>query len=86
MLKHAKLLFVFLATTLLFSACNEEEGMIQGFEMDKDTISIAAEGGTEYLRVNSASEWVAVSSEPWISISPANGSSATSQASTAVPR
>lgn len=73
MLKHAKLLFVFLATTLFFSACNEEEGMIQGFEMDKDTISIAAEGGTEYLRVNSASEWVAVSSEPWISISPANG-------------
>ena len=41
MLKHAKLLFVFLATTLFFSACNEEEGMIQGFEMDKDTISIA---------------------------------------------
>ena len=43
------------------------------FEIDKASVAIGAEGGTEYLQVTSATEWVAVSDKPWISISPANG-------------
>lgn len=57
---------------VLFCACQEPES-ITGFSADKESILIGAEGGTDYLQINSATEWVAVSSQPWISISPANG-------------
>lgn len=57
---------------VLFCACQEPEA-ITGFSIDKESITIGAEGGTDYLQINSATEWVAVSSQPWISISPANG-------------
>ena len=61
---------IFLAA-LLFVACQEE--ILPTFEVDKPAITIGAEGGTEYLQVTSPTEWVAISSEPWVSISPANG-------------
>lgn len=57
---------------LLFAACNEDT-LMPSFEIDKASVAIGAEGGTEYLQVTSATEWVAVSDKPWISISPANG-------------
>ena len=60
------------AIVLLFASCREEDG-ITGFSVDKADITIGAEGGIEYLQVASATEWVATSTEPWVSISPANG-------------
>lgn len=72
MLKHAKLSFILFISTILFTACQEEES-ITGFSVDKESIVIGAEGGTEYLQISSATEWVAIATEPWISISPANG-------------
>ena len=57
---------------LLFAACDEDT-LMPSFEIDKASVAIGAEGGTEYLQVTSATEWVAVSDKPWISISPANG-------------
>ena len=64
-----KITFILLA--VLFAACQEE--ILLTFEVDKPAITIGAEGGTEYLQVTSPTEWVAISSEPWVSISPANG-------------
>ena len=57
---------------LLFAAC-QEENLLPRFEVDKPVITIGAEGGTDYLQVSSPTEWVAMSTEPWVSISPANG-------------
>ena len=57
---------------LLFAAC-QDENLLPRFEVDKPVITIGAEGGTEFLQVSSPTEWVAMSTEPWVSISPANG-------------
>ena len=63
---------IILLAVLLFAAC-QEENLLPRFEVDKPVITIGAEGGTEYLQVSSSTEWVAMSTEPWVSISPANG-------------
>lgn len=55
-------------------ACNDDdEKGITGFAIDKEDITIGAEGGTDVLSVSSEGEWVASASEPWVTISPANG-------------
>lgn len=43
------------------------------FSVDKNDITIAAEGGEEALVVEASHKWVATASEPWIMVSPANG-------------
>ena len=63
---------IILLAVLLFAAC-QEENLLPRFEVDKPVTAIGAEGGTEYLQVSSSTEWVAMSTEPWVSISPANG-------------
>ena len=63
---------IILLAVLLFAAC-QEENLLPRFEVDKPVITIGAEGGTDYLQVSSPTEWVAMSTEPWVSISPANG-------------
>lgn len=68
-----KISILFAITAVLFCSCNEDGNGLVGFEIDKASVSVVPEGGTEYLQVTSATEWVAVSDKPWISISPANG-------------
>ena len=63
---------IILLSVLLFAAC-QDENLLPRFEVDKPVITIGAEGGTEFLQVSSPTEWVAMSTEPWVSISPANG-------------
>ena len=57
---------------LLF-ACNDDNEDFVGFKLDKTDITIGAEGGSDKINVQSSSEWVAVASEPWLMVSPANG-------------
>ena len=52
---------------------DDETGISGGISVDREEITIAAEGGTEKIAVSSNNSWVASSSQPWISISPANG-------------
>lgn len=63
------------AIAIIFASCREEDNGITGFSIGGDLsyIEVPSAGGTEYLHVTSATEWTAVSSKPWISISPANG-------------
>ena len=68
-----KISILFAVTALLFCSCSKDGNGLVGFEIDKASVSVVPEGGTEYLQVTSATEWVAVSDKPWISISPANG-------------
>ena len=57
---------------LLASSCDKTV-QSAGFDVDKENITVGAEGGEDVVRISSSSEWVALASEPWISISPANG-------------
>lgn len=67
-----KISILFAVITLFFASCREDNG-ITVFSVDTDTLFVVAGGGTEFLQVASATEWVASSTEPWVSISPANG-------------
>ena len=61
-----------LACVTLFTACSDDEEPVV-FQLDKTEITMGAVGGEETIAVTSAGEWVAVASEPWVMISPANG-------------
>ena len=57
-----------------FTACDDDENVaVSGFSLSKTEIAANAEGGKEIVTISSEGEWVAKSSEPWLSISPANG-------------
>lgn len=64
---------VLLTVCLMLTACKNDDKEITGFSIDKEDITIDAEGGEDVLNVSSSSEWVAIASEPWLTISPANG-------------
>ena len=64
---------LFALTVILFASCREEGAGVSSFEIDKTSIFVAPEGGTEYLEINSSMEWTASANQPWISISSANG-------------
>lgn len=56
------------------TACQDDEPAISGgLQLDKTEIAVNAEGGTEKVAVTSRNNWVASASQPWISVSPANG-------------
>ncbi len=62
-----------LCTGLIASCKDDETGIPGGIVVDKEEITIAAEGGTEKVAVSANANWVASASKPWIAISPANG-------------
>lgn len=71
LLKIALGLIVCMAIT---AACNDDDDKgFTGLTVDKEDITIGAEGGTDELLVSSESDWVANASEPWVTLSPANG-------------
>ena len=53
----------------LFTACDDEEdnAAVSGFSLSKTEVAANAEGGKETVTVSSEGEWVAKSSEPWLS-------------------
>lgn len=59
----------------VFTACDDDDdnAAISGFSLSTTEVAANAEGGKETVTISSEGEWVAKSSEPWLSISPANG-------------
>lgn len=55
----------------LMTSCKDDDeiGIPGGIAVDREEITIVAEGGTEKIAVSSNSNWVSSSSQPWISIS-----------------
>lgn len=43
------------------------------FGLDAETIEIGPEGGVRMINVSSADNWIATVQEPWVTVSPANG-------------
>lgn len=66
------ILFCTLLTMFVLAACSEKDDELV-FSVDKTELTLGAEGGTENIVVKSSAEWVAVASEPWLMVSPANG-------------
>ncbi|MCD8209915.1 MAG: BACON domain-containing protein, partial [Prevotella sp.] len=57
----------------LISCSDDDDDKVSGFSIDKDEITIGAEGGSDLITVSSGVGWTASASVPWITISPANG-------------
>ena len=55
------------------SCKDDDETGVDGLTIDKEEITVGAEGGTEQVAVSSNGQWVVRTSQPWIAISPANG-------------
>ena len=58
---------------LSFVACNEDDDKSVVFSLDKSEIILGAEGGTDVVLVESNDAWIVSATEPWLSVSPANG-------------
>lgn len=66
-------LVVFIYMVAVASCKDDDDSGIAGFAIDKEDVTIGAEGGTDVVMISSGDEWTVSSSEPWVSISPANG-------------
>ncbi|MCD8293709.1 MAG: leucine-rich repeat domain-containing protein [Clostridia bacterium] len=55
------------------AACQTKEETVTGFSLDTDEIAVDCEGGTETVNVSSDVEWSVSTTQPWITVSPANG-------------
>ena len=64
---------VFIYMVAVASCKDDDDSGITGFTIDKDDITMGAEGGTDVVMISSGDEWAVSSSEPWVNISPANG-------------
>lgn len=71
-MKHIFKIALGIVCACIVTACSDDEEQI-GFSLEKTEITFGAEGGTDKIGVQSADEWVAIASEPWLMVSPANG-------------
>ena len=65
---------IFLLIPAVLAGCKDET---TAFGLDCGDIEIDAAGGTRTVKVTSTESWVAKTQEPWITVSPANGTGST---------
>lgn len=70
-MKRCHYISVILGLALLASCTDTNENV--DFGTDQRDITIGADGGTQIIRVSSSDHWIARTTEPWITVSPANG-------------
>ena len=68
-----KIAFCLFAGLCICTACKDSEETISGFTLDKEDITLGAEGGTENVQIEAGSKWVAKADQPWVQVLPANG-------------
>ena len=73
-MKYTKIIFTALAAVVL-AACVPNEEIIFGVETGTEdgNIKIGPEGGIAKISVSAEDEWVVITEEPWLMVSPANG-------------
>lgn len=64
-----------IVAALGFTACDDDDNNQSRnvFSIDRTEVTLGADGGKETVNVSYDGEWVAKSTAPWVSISPANG-------------
>ena len=67
---------LFLLGAVTLAACTEPDDTIE-FGLDQQTIDIDANGGIRTVKISSSESWIAITDNPWISVSPANGRGST---------
>ena len=67
---------IFAITSFLFASCGLNETEVQFgvvTESEGDALTIGSAGGVLKFEVSSPGDWVVITPEPWMSVSPANG-------------
>ena len=62
---------IYLAFAVVAAACAPEKEI--ELALDSTELNIGPEGGVRTIRVDVGEPWTAMTNEPWISVSPANG-------------
>ncbi len=57
---------------LAVAGCSDADKNV-GFNLDTNTFTLDADGGTREIRITADKNWIATSDQPWIAVSPANG-------------
>lgn len=73
-MKYLNIVFTALAAVMIL-ACQPNEEVIFGVDLGSEDgkISVGPEGGVKKIAVSAQDEWVVVTEDPWIMVSPANG-------------
>ncbi len=73
-MKYLNIVFTALAAVMIM-ACQPNEEVIFGVDLGSEDgmISVGPEGGVKKIAVSAQDEWVVITEEPWIMVSPANG-------------
>ena len=58
------------------AACTDADPAVE-FGVDEKNIAMGADGGTHTIKIDSPESWIALTDDPWISVSPANGRGST---------
>ncbi len=74
-MKNLKL-FIPIVLSVLVIACSNDDKTV-AFELERDNVTLPAEGGAEKVKIQSPDAWVATTEAEWIMISPANGTGTT---------
>mgnify|MGYP001184805491 FL=1 len=74
-----KQLTTLLLSTLLLAGCQEELPHSARIEEGKESLSFTQTSGTQTVKVRTSHAWTAVSSEPWLTVSPDKGGAGTYQ-------
>lgn len=69
---NIKRISIALAALLMAAACIDPNPQID-FGVDTDEINIGSAGGVKKINISSSGNWVAMTEDPWITLSPANG-------------
>lgn len=74
-MKYNKIIFTALAAVVL-AACAPNEEILFGVETGTEdgNIKVGPEGGVAKISVSAQDDWVVITEEPWLMVSPANGS------------
>ena len=74
-MKYNKIIFTALAAVAL-AACAPNEEILFGVETGTEDgkIKVGPEGGVAKISVSAQDDWVVITEEPWLMVSPANGS------------
>ena len=70
-MKRYIIYLVTLAAVFFAVACNPVQEI--DFTFDTDQIEVGPEGGVKSIKLSVGEEWVAMTNEPWVAFSPANG-------------
>ena len=73
-MKYTNIIFTALAAVMLF-ACVPAEEIIFGVDTGTEdkNLTVGPEGGVKKITVSAQDEWVVMTEDPWIMVSPANG-------------